>query len=110
MLAPISLAPNDLMEIQASALKLGAAIDLQFVEGVVHDRDADWLARELFVRFGLDDPARLADAVSRTLALSFPKHKAERALSRQRKLESQPELEGIVVPAELLGVARSYAV
>ena len=76
----------------------------------MHDRDADWLARELFVRFGLDDPARLAAAVSRTLALSFSRHKVERALSRQRKLEARPELEGIVVPEELLGVARSYAV
>ena len=60
----ISLTDQDISGISALARKIASAIDSRFVSNIVYDQDNHLLVREIYVRYGVEDPSRICQMVS----------------------------------------------
>jgi hypothetical protein len=87
---PVGLDDCDVTNCHATAFALAQAIDAQLHRVAIGEHDAMLLARELFVRRGIEDPGALSRQVTGALGHAFKKTHADRALGLQRRGAPEP--------------------
>lgn len=83
--AKLSLTDREVRRVHHLALTIAEAIDSRVVETVIKDRDAEFIAREIFVQLGIDNPKEIRRKLAESALGNLSTAKIEKTLSRQRK-------------------------
>ena len=81
---------SDITSCHTTAFELAAAIDAKVMASVIGERDARLFIKEVFVRFGTDDPAALSRVVWRVMGAKLSKSAVQAVLAEQRKAPCEP--------------------
>lgn len=81
----IILRDKDISGISALARKIASAIDTRFVLKVVRDQDNHLLVREIYIRYGIEDPSRVCQIVSSFTKGRVTSKTVESIIQKQKK-------------------------
>lgn len=80
---------GDVVSIASLGLSIASAIDKRYVQKIVKDEDKDLLVRELFARFGMEEP-KIRLIVNATLGGKFTRDRINSIIAKQKRLDSPP--------------------
>lgn len=85
----LNLTDRDIVRVHYLAMELGKFIDTIIIDRVIKDEDANLLVRELFVRFGIEEPKEISRRISRVLNHKLRTPMVEKCLGFQRRTSAK---------------------
>jgi hypothetical protein len=95
----LNILDNELMMVQALAMKIAKHIDLRVCEEVIKFEDCGLLVRELFIRDGIEQPNHLKRILQKNLSYKATRVEIEKILGFQRRTNSlitEIDFDGII--------------